>query len=90
MVILCDSLRLAITLRILALTPDFPSGPEPSKARSGLSILDGEDRAGRTLERGTSRKPVNLTVPPESSGPGATIDDYETWVSDRLRAQETV
>ena len=27
---------------------------------------------------------------PKSSGPGATIDDYETWVSDRLRAQETV
>ena len=24
---------------------------------------------------------------PKSSGPGATIDDYETWVSDRLRAQ---
>ena len=27
---------------------------------------------------------------PKSSGPGATIDDYETWVSDRLRAEETV
>ena len=27
---------------------------------------------------------------PKSSGPGATIDDYETWVCDRLRAQETV
>ena len=27
---------------------------------------------------------------PKSSGPGVTIDDYETWVSDRLRAQETV
>ena len=27
---------------------------------------------------------------PKSSGPGATIDDYETWVSDRLSAEETV
>ena len=27
---------------------------------------------------------------PKSSGPGATIDGFETWVSDRLRAQETV
>ena len=27
---------------------------------------------------------------PKSGGPGATIDDYETWVSDRLRAEETV
>ena len=26
---------------------------------------------------------------PKSSGPGATIDGFETWVSDRLRAQET-
>ena len=27
---------------------------------------------------------------PKSSGPGATIDGFETWVSDRLRAQEAV
>ena len=27
---------------------------------------------------------------PKSSGPGATIDGFETWVSDRLSAQETV
>ena len=27
---------------------------------------------------------------PKSSGPGATIDGFETWVSDRLKAQETV
>ena len=27
---------------------------------------------------------------PKSSGPGATIDGFETWVSSRLRAQETV
>ena len=26
---------------------------------------------------------------PKSSGPGATIDGFETWVSDRLRAQES-
>ena len=33
---------------------------------------------------------IELKDLPKSSGPGATIDDYETWVSDRLRAQETV
>ena len=27
---------------------------------------------------------------PKSSGPGATIDGFETWVSSRLRAEETV
>ena len=33
---------------------------------------------------------IELKDLPKSSGPGATIDDYETWVSDRLRAEETV
>ena len=33
---------------------------------------------------------MELKELPQSSGPGATIDDYETWVSDRLRAEETV
>ena len=27
---------------------------------------------------------------PKSSGPGATIEGFETWVSSRLRAEETV
>ena len=27
---------------------------------------------------------------PKSSGPGATIDGFERWVSSRLRAEETV
>ena len=33
---------------------------------------------------------IELKDLPKSSGPGATIDDYETWVSDRLSAEETV
>ena len=40
--------------------------------------------------RGISNRLSYLKDLPKSSGPGATIDDYETWVSDRLRAQETV
>ena len=37
-----------------------------------------------------SNRLMELKDLPKSSGPGATIDDYETWVSDRLRAEETV
>ena len=33
---------------------------------------------------------IELKDLPKSSGPGATIDGFETWVSDRLSAQETV
>ena len=33
---------------------------------------------------------IELKDLPKSSGPGATIDGFETWVSSRLRAQETV
>ena len=40
--------------------------------------------------QGVSDRLSYLKNLPKSSGPGATIDDYETWVSDRLRAEETV
>ena len=32
---------------------------------------------------------MELKALPKSSGPGATIDDYETWVSNRLRVLES-
>ena len=37
-----------------------------------------------------SERLMELKVLPKSSGPGATIDGFERWVSSRLRAQETV
>ena len=40
--------------------------------------------------QGISKRLSFLKDLPKSSGPGATIDDYETWVSDRLRVLETV
>ena len=40
--------------------------------------------------KGITKRLMELKDLPKSSGPGATIDDYATWVSDRLRAQETV
>ena len=33
---------------------------------------------------------IELKDLPKSGGPGATIDGYETWVSDRLRAEERI
>ena len=33
---------------------------------------------------------IELKDLPKSSGPGAIIDGFGTWVSDRLRAEETV
>ena len=40
--------------------------------------------------QGVSDRLSYLKNLPKSSGPGATIDGYETWVSDRLSAEETV
>ena len=40
--------------------------------------------------RGITERMRYLKDLPKSSGPGATIDGLETWVSSRLRAQETV
>ena len=37
-----------------------------------------------------SERLMELQDLPMSSGPGATIDGFERWVSSRLRAQETV
>ena len=39
--------------------------------------------------RGITERMRYLKDLPKSSGPGATIDDYETWVSDRLRVLES-
>ena len=40
--------------------------------------------------RGISNRLSYLKDLPKSSGPGATIDGFETWVSSRLSAEETV
>ena len=40
--------------------------------------------------QGVSDRLSYLKDLPKSSGPGATIDGFETWVSSRLRAEETV
>ena len=39
---------------------------------------------------GISERLSYLKNLPKSSGPGATIDGFETWVSSRLRVQESV
>ena len=40
--------------------------------------------------RGITERMRYLKDLPKSSGPGATIDGFETWVSSRLRAEETI
>ena len=57
---------------------------------NALLVVDRATIARYDGVRGITKRLRELKDLPKSSGPGATIDDYETWVSDRLRAQETV
>ena len=56
---------------------------------NALLVVDRATIARYDGVRGITKRLRELKDLPKSSGPGATIDDYETWVSDRLRVQES-
>ena len=58
---------------------------------AALNIADTRIIAKYGGVKAISDRLIELKDLPQSSGSfGPTIDDYETWVSDRLRAEETV